>query len=551
MNRLLIALWLTIAGHATAQQDIPKEIDGLFAQWNKPDTPGAAVAVIRDGEVVFARGYGVANLEYGIPISNDTVFHVASVSKQFTAMALVLLELDGKLSLEDDIRKYLPELPDYLGRITIRNLLQHTSGIRDQWQTLTLAGWRMDDVITQKQILRMLFRQKELNFPPGTDHLYSNGGYTLAAEIARRASGKASLQDFCDERIFKPLGMVNTHFHEDHRRVVRNRAYCYSKTPAGFDASPLNYANVGATSLFTTAVDLTRWLDNFRHAKVGGRPGVARLQERAVVSSGQQIPYALGVSIGTLRGLKTVSHSGGDAAYVSHVVWLPGERLGVAVLANTGSVNPGLLANRVAALFAGSKMSPEAPPPQPDTRPSVSVPVATLQRYAGYYQLSTGLAVDVEQRGSSLWASPPGQSKQELKALSDRRFYVLPPINGELEFVQEAGGTLKVNLSQGGRDFSGTRITAEKFVTADLPGYAGTYWSDELETQYTLTLKDGRLVAEHPHHLEIALTPFAKDWFRGDSWFFQDIRFTRDRAGNVDGVRVGGGRVRGIRFVRR
>jgi CubicO group peptidase (beta-lactamase class C family) len=156
---------------AAAQQDVPKGIDDIFADWNKPDTPGAAVAVVRNGEIVYKKGYGTANLEYGVPITGDTVFHVASVSKQFTAMALVLLEQDGKLSLEDDIRKHLPELPGYGRTITIRNLLQHTGGISDQWQTLALAGWRLGDVITQRQILRMLFRQKELNFPPGTEHL--------------------------------------------------------------------------------------------------------------------------------------------------------------------------------------------------------------------------------------------------------------------------------------------------------------------------------------------------------------------------------------------
>src|SRR6202035_3599279 len=151
-------------------------------------TPGAAVAVIEHGKLVYEKGYGLANLEYNIPITPQTIFHVASVSKQFTAMAIVLLEQDGKLSIDDDIHKYLPELPDYGAKITLRNLLQHTSGIRDQWQTLALAGWNIEDVITQDQLLRMIFRQKELNFPPGTRDLYSNAGFTLLAEIVTRVS---------------------------------------------------------------------------------------------------------------------------------------------------------------------------------------------------------------------------------------------------------------------------------------------------------------------------------------------------------------------------
>jgi len=179
-----------------AQDDRAKRLDDLFQTWSQPGTPGAAVAVIQHGKLVFEKGYGSANLEYDIPVTPQTVYHVASVSKQFTAMALVLLEQEGKLSLADDVHKYLPELPDYGHLITLRQLLQHTSGVRDQWQTLALAGWRLDDVITQKQILGLLFRQKELNFAPGTAHLYSNGGYTLAAELVARVSGKP-FPDFC------------------------------------------------------------------------------------------------------------------------------------------------------------------------------------------------------------------------------------------------------------------------------------------------------------------------------------------------------------------
>ena len=209
-----------------AQEDRTKRVDDLFESWSKPGTPGAAVAIIQHGKLVYEKGYGLANLEYDIPVTPQTIYHVASVSKQFTAMALVLLEQEGKLSLEDEVHKYLPELPDYKHPITLRQLLQHTSGIRDQWQTLALAGWRLDDVITQEQILRLLFHQKELNFVPGTRHLYSNGGYTLAAEVVARVSGKP-FPEFCQDRIFGPLAMTRTHFHQDHRRIVHDRAYSY------------------------------------------------------------------------------------------------------------------------------------------------------------------------------------------------------------------------------------------------------------------------------------------------------------------------------------
>jgi CubicO group peptidase (beta-lactamase class C family)/imidazolonepropionase-like amidohydrolase len=429
-------------------------IDALFSPWARPDTPGASVAVIRKGELIFAKGYGQATLEYPAPIGADTIFHVASVSKQFTAMCLVLLEQDGKLSLEDDIHRYLPELPAYGNPVTIRQLLTHTSGIRDQWQTLALAGWRLDDIITQQQILRVLFRQKELNFIPGTRHLYSNGGYSLAAEIVHRVSGKG-FDTFADERIFKPLGMTHTHVHDDVTHVVPGRAYSYSLTNGVWFNAPLNYSNAGATSLFTTAPDLCKWLDNFRDSKVGGAKAIARLQEQAIID-GKPIDYALGVSVGKYRGLRTISHGGSDAGYRTFVVWFPDQQLGIAVLANLGNFNPANLANRVAEIYLESEMQPATPPPAPPAR------------------------------------TPPAS-----------------------------------------------------YEPADLTRYTGTYWSDELETQYTVTLRDGKLIARHMHHGDIALTPTAKDQFHGDAWFTPEVKFVEG------GMILGGGRVAGIRFVRR
>jgi hypothetical protein len=321
-------------------------------------------------------------------------------------------------------------------------------------------------VITQKQLLRMLFRQKELNFEPGTRHLYCNGGYTLAAEIVARVSGKA-LPEFCDERIFRPLGMTRTHFHIDHQRIVPDRAYSYETARGGgFQASPLNYANVGATSLFTTAPDLDRWLDNFREPKVGGRAAVARLQEQAVLADGTKIDYALGVSVANYRGLRTISHGGSDAGYRSYVEWFPDQQLGIVVLSNLASFNTGSIANRVAAVYLEKQMTAETPAPQP------------------------------------------------------------APATGQ-------------------------RVTPPPFDPKDMVGYPGVYWSEELETQYTILLRDGKLFADHAHHGEIPLSAITKDQFASSAWFMPVVKFVRDKGGAVTGMTLGGGRVTAVRFVRR
>ena len=552
---LTLLFLAVISSPVLAQDGRTNRMDDLVREWSQPGTPGAAVAVVQNGIIVFEKGYGTANLEYNIPVTPTTVYHVASVSKQFTAMALVLLEIDGKLSLEDNVHKFLPELPDYGHPITIRQLLQHTSGIRDQWQTLALAGWRLDDVITQEQILRLLFRQKELNFPPGTAHMYSNGGYTLAAEIVARVSGK-SFPEFCDQRIFRPLGMTRTHFHQDHRRIVPDRAYSYERSGDGYQALPLNYANVGATSLFTTAPDLAKWLDNFRDPKVGGKVAIDRLQEQAVLADGKKVDYGLGLALGEQGGRKTISHAGGDAGYRSYVLWFPAQELGVAVVSGLASFDTGRVANQVASAFLGDPETPPAAKPKPGEeaestpRHFITLNPGQLDQFVGHYRMESGMDANVLKRDGNLIAEVPGQGALPLKPLSTNRFF-LEQLNGEVEFTARTGGALVLKFTQEGSIHTGERVGLEPAPAPDLDEFQGVYWSEELETQYTMVIKAGKLVAEHSHHGAIPLKPVSKDRFTTSEWFMANVVFVRDAGGKVTGVTLGGGRVSGIRFSRK
>jgi hypothetical protein len=395
----------------------------------------------------------------------------------------------------------------------------------------------------------MMFRQKELNFTPGSEHLYSNGGYTLAAEIASRVAGKP-FPEVCEERIFKPLGMRSTHMHDDHKRIVPNRAYSYSKVKDGYEAAPLNYANAGATSLFTTAPDLVLWLDNFREAKVGGRAAIDRMQETAALTNGRKIEYALGVSVGKYRGLTTVSHGGGDAGYRTYVVWFPDQRLGVAVLSGNGSFNPGGVANRVAAVYLAGAMEAAKETPKPAARQYIEVNPATLDRFAGKYRMENGLVIEVEKKDGRLHAAPSGQPKDELKALAADRFYSERP-NAEVEFTPVATGGMQILVKQGPGSMKGERLQEESSPKpVDFAEYGGTYWSEELETQYTVRWRDGKLTADHARHGELTLSGTGRDEFSGGMWFFQMVRFTRDGSGRVTGMTVGGGRVRGVKFAK-
>lgn len=546
----LVCCLVTIALAQNTEDPLPKKVDQLFAAWDKPESPGAAIAVIKDGAVVYKRGYGSANLEYDVPITPQTVFHVASVSKQFTAFAIVLLANQGKLSLDDDIRKHLPEVPDFGKKITIRHLVHHTSGLRDQWTLLGMAGWRLDDVITKEHILKMIRHQKELNFDPGAENLYSNTGYTLLAVIVERVSGQ-SFRDYTEANIFKPLGMTNTHFHDDHERIVKNRAYSYSPAGpgGGFKAAPLNYANVGATSLFTTAEDLARWVINYEDKKIGGADVIKQMQQVGTANSGKQLNYAFGLTIGPYRGLNTVGHAGGDAAYRSFAFWFPDQRFGVVVLSNFGSFNPQQMAMRIADLYLADKLAPEAPKPAAVERTAVKVDPAILEMYTGRYLLDGRALVTISKEGDKLMGQPGSSPKSEMIPLSDTTFFV-KEANAELTFERdEKGNVVRFAMKNATQTQSAKRLGAPA-TAAQLTQLAGDYYSPELGTTYSLVVTDGKLVAQHRRHDDIPLTELEGDLFYSNRWFFSTVQFTRDSEKRITGFRLSSGRARNVRFDR-
>ena len=464
------------------------EVDRMFERWHRPDSPGAAILVIRDGEIVHAKGYGMANLEHGVPIRTTSVFDIASVSKQFGAFAVALLEADGLLSVDDEVRKYIPEVPDFGRPVTLRHLVHHTSGIRDWPGTLALAGWDYQDVMSFEQILRMAFHQKDLNFDPGAEYAYSNTGYNLLAETVARVSGM-TFRDFCQERIFGPLGMTRTHFHDDHTEVVPDRADSYRpapvsggapRLPSGVPSQPASGASsqpdsrggyrfvnnsltaLASSSLFTTVEDLAKWVDNFETAAVGGADVVARMHERGVLNNGDTIPYAWGQSLGRHRGLETWSHTGSWAGYRTVLMRFPEQRFAAVILANTTEMNTTQMAHRIAAIYLGEQMLP----------------------------------------------------------VEDER--LSPPTVDEGEPWVPA--------------------------LAELQEYVGEYRSEELHTSYRLEVRDGALVAWHFRTGERRFQPQARDRFQAGG--FGEVRFVRDEAGAVTAFTANQVRIRGLRFVR-
>ncbi len=369
-----------------------KEVDSVFAQWNRKDSPGCAVGVFRDGKIVYERGYGMADLENDVAITPSSVFYVGSLSKQFTAMAAALAMSEGNLSADDSIRKYLPELPAYADAITVRQLVHHTSGLRDYNTLLSIAGRRGDEAYDNSTVLRMTARQKALNFAPGTEYLYSNTGYTLLAVVVERAT-KTPFAAFADANIFKPLGMLETHFHTDSGRLVKRRANAYILRPDGSVRldTPSN-ERAGAGGVFTSVRELLHWDENFYTAKVGGRQVIDQLQVPGRLNDGAALTYGWGLQIGTYRGLRIVEHGGSLGGYRAHLIRFPDQHTSFAALCNL-AIAPGNLVRQVADVVLADRLTqprpaPVAAPARGPRAPADAPAPAdaqTLAAYAGRY----------------------------------------------------------------------------------------------------------------------------------------------------------------------
>jgi len=533
----------TLSGPESSKAEA--KVDQIFEPWAKPDSPGAALAVIKGNKTVYAKGYGSANLEYGIPITPSTVFHVASVSKQFTAFAIALLSDQGKLSLDDDIRLYLPEIPDFGRTITISHLLHHISGLRDQWELLAMAGWRLDDVITTDQIMKLVGRQKELNFNPGDEHLYSNTGFTLLAEIVERVT-ETSFREWTAIHIFEPLGMTGTHFHDDHEAIVKNRADSYSPRGEEFRKRVLSYATVGATSLFTTVEDLSKWVKNFKQKTVGNDSVMARMLEQGMLNSGEKLSYALGLVIGESHGLKTISHGGSDAGFRSYLLMYPDEELGVIVLSNLSSINTSGLARQVAELYLPRRI--KKPAENKEEKKEIQLNSALLKAYEGQYQFRPDSVIKITVSNGGLSAQITGSSVFSLHSLSETRFFERDGDREILFIRNNIGQVTHLTLTENGRELRGEKIAPVILTSEQKEELRGDYYSSELDTIYRIDVLDGQLTARHIKHDDIPLQVITSDYYSGSPWFFRIVHIIRDNDNSIVGFQLTGSRVRNLRF---
>lgn len=535
MLPLLLALAIQLP------DSLARRVDSVFAAWNGTDRPGCALGVDQGGKPVHRRAWGMADLQHDLALTPASIFHVASVSKQFAAITVAMLARDGRLSLDDEVRKWVPEVPDFGTPVTVRQLIHHTSGLRDQWELLAMAGWRFPtDLITEADVLRITARQKALNFAPGTEYLYSNTGYTLLAVIVKRVTGR-SLQDVADERIFRPLGMTRTHFHDDWSMIVRGRTSAYEpRQGGGWRISIPIFDTYGATSLFTTVDDLLRWERNFDTGEVGGAALLEAAQRPVTLASGRPLNYGYGLSLGTYRGARTVGHGGADAGYRSDVVRFPEHGLNVVVLCNASTAAPGNLARSVADVLLAGRLEPVAP-----ATALVGITPARAEALAGVYRR--------DGRDETLWFVARGNRVTvpdlglNLVPTSDSTFR-LNEFPVALRFTRDRAGLHTLSLAVGEEPPQVWRQQPRAAPSSRdaLARLAGGYRSDELEIRYTIAVGDSGLTVRHR---KLDPVPIREAWPDAFVAPFGTIRFTREN-GRVTGFTLTGSRVRNVVFQR-
>ncbi|MEM6429542.1 MAG: serine hydrolase domain-containing protein [Deinococcota bacterium] len=526
-----------------------KTVDSFFSEWAKASSPGCAVAIMKDGDVIYKQGYGMANLEYGIPITPQTIFPIASVSKQFTAFAIALLADRGKLSLDDDIRSYLPEMHDFGDVVTIRHLIHHTSGLREQTLLPILAGERTDHITRIVDFKAMTFRQKGLNYKPGERFLYSNTNYTLLGMIVARIS-RQSLNDFCQENIFKPLSMHNTLFYDEYEMLVKNRAYSYREDSEGkYKKWALDTDTVGGTGIFTTIEDLALWDQNFYDAKVGGQDVITQMHTKGLLNSGESITYAFGLGVNTYKGLTVVEHSGGHAGFRSAFRRFPEPHFSVVILSNHGSVNTFELANKIIDFYLADNLNND----EPEQPTSIELSSKQLNQHIGFYYCSDiGSTIPIEMREGKLFVY--FDAGYELAALSETLFYVKASPEVKYHFEKMADGSRQM-IESVGRD----KPTVYKLVSPEPMNceqeaeYSGKYYSQELDVTYSILLQEDNLMLERPTHGRRQLTSVFVDGFivlEADYLGTINLLFHRDTDDQVLGFKLSTYQARHIEFVK-
>ena len=522
---------------ALAADDTEQRVDQIFSSYNRTDSPGCALGVIRDSGFIYRTAYGAASLELNVPLSPASVFYMGSVSKQFTAASVVLAAEQGFLSLDDDVRKYIPELPDYGQTITLRQMLHHTSGLKDFLTLLSYSGRDPGSIHSDKEIIDLIAHQKGLNNRPGGEYIYSNTNYFLLGEVVKRATGKP-LGDFASENIFRPLGMAHTRYYDDHKFVLPGRVSAYAQGAGGsflVDWST-SYDIIGAGGLMSNLDDLLLWDRNFYANKLGKGTLLKELQTPGVLNNGKQISYGLGLELGTYRGLQIVEHNGALYGYRTDILRFPEQRFTVVCLCNLSNTATGNLSRKVADVYLEKSLQPEASGAEPSGNsrfPDTGLFAGKYldPRYHSVYSFTAS--------GGNLMAW--GANLRRIGPNQFRDFGT-----GTITFDGSSGSMKATLVMDGETFFAGNRIEPPHLGQADLSAFAGRYRSTEIAATYTLSISEGSLVLQLNWNPPLKLNPLAPDEFESED--LGTVVFHRDASHGVSGLSLFSVNARDVSF---
>jgi CubicO group peptidase (beta-lactamase class C family) len=516
---------------AQSWQDTVARIEKIFARY-KPGIPGAQLAIGRHGEVIFSKAWGMADMEHNVPLTTESISEAGSVSKQFTAAAILLLEQQGKLSLDDDVRKYVPELPDYGYKITLRQMMQHKSGLKDWGAVAAIAGWpRSTKTYTNDDALYILSNQKTLNYKPGNEYLYSNSNYNLFAIIVQRVSGM-SLADFTRKNIFEPAGMKHTQWRDNYKRIVPNRALAYSKSGSSYQTNMPNEYVYGNGGLLTTAEDLLIWCDYYLNGKLGTPSLLEKQLATTPLNSGIMHRYAAGLFTGTAKGWKFVSHDGATASYRANLEAYPDLGLSFAWLSNTSEFDNDT--NNVAELVADLFIPGNEPEAKKETPSSFLISKEELNNYTGWYRNNrTGGGTRLYIQNDKLSGTQIGQ----LTPIAENIF-----TTGNNKVVLNSKGFVFINAASDSIYF--TAVDSARLDEKAMNEYTGEYYSDEAEAKFYVSVKNGKLIMLQKPKAEFQLSPTYKDGFETPAGI---VYFEREK-NKIINFKISVGRARNVEF---
>jgi CubicO group peptidase (beta-lactamase class C family) len=544
---VIILISLTVStSEAQLSKNQLQKLDGLVTSWNDPNAPGGTVGIMGNGKLLYTKSFGLASLDYDISNTENTLFNIGSISKQFTAMGIIKLDLAGRLSIDDDIRKYIQLLPDFGHKITIRHLLHHTSGLRDIHSILTLAGWRMDDPRSNDDLFRIMSNQKELNFSPGNEYMYSNTGYIFLARIIEVVTG-VKFENWMKENIFEPLGMFNTYIESNATKVVKGNATSYNKLEGNNYSRAVEYWNyTGSGNVHTTVKNLLTWLNNFGNPQNKWEEAFNILQTTDALNNGKKNKYAFGVEIDTINGFKRVSHGGSVGSFRSFACSYPDKKLSIAVLTNYSNSTPDTKLNLLAEIINPELISNSNPNEMIYTG-FTAITNSNLKKYEGDYWCDReNVARRIHIENDTLRYFRNKGNESPLQYVGNSEFIIMPKARFKTKFIFDRGQAAAMLVeSKNSQDyyeaFNPLTITPKYLLE-----FVGKYYSPELNTYYNISFQKDTLIGYHPRHGIFKIEPLAKEDLFISNGPLQKINFSRDKNRKIIGMRVSFDRVKNL-----